>query len=79
MQTEQTSKITNEQKDFTFVKKRKCERKGVKNNKKYTANVYRALRVFAGFPCFGETLYYLGKSYNYHGVTLQSVSITQHI
>ena len=32
MQTEQTSKITNEQKDFTFVKKRKFERKGVKNN-----------------------------------------------
>ena len=35
--------------------------------------------VFAGFPCCGETLYYLqivGKSYNYHGVSPQSVNIT---
>ena len=37
--------------------------------------------IFAGFPCCGETLYHLqiaGKSYNYHGISLQSVNITQH-
>ena len=36
-------------------------------------------RVLAGFPCCGETLKYLqiaGKSYNYHGVSPQSVNIT---
>ena len=35
-------------------------------------------RVFAGIPCCGETLEYLqiaGKSYDYHGVSLQSVNI----
>jgi hypothetical protein len=35
--------------------------------------------VFAGIPFCGETLLYLkiaGKSYNYHGVSLQSVNIT---
>ena len=44
-----------------------------------TANVYRALQVFAEFPCCGETLQYLqiaGKSYNYHGVSPQSVNMT---
>ena len=38
--------------DMQFVKKRKCERKGVKNNKKYTANVYRALWDLCRFSMF---------------------------
>ena len=45
----------------------------------YTANVYSAYGVSAGFPCCGETLQYLqiaGKSYSYNKISPQFVNIT---